>query len=139
MNEQHLRRIIEERLENGRRLRESTTLIKCRAIVEFDNGSNWQDMLAHIPPDGINSEGYVEEVWIAPEDMSIDETVVNGKLHFLLHTGWLVDLNIAKIDRFVVSDQELGLLPGSKLVVKYRIDNYELAENHERHMSIRPR
>ena len=123
MNEQNLKRIINEKLENGRKLRESTTLIKCLAIVEFDDGSNWQEMLAHIPPEAINPEGYVEEVWIAPEDMSIDEKVVNGKVHFLLSTGWLVDLNIAKIGRFVVSKQELGLLPSPNLVVKYRIDN----------------
>ena len=73
MNEQNLKRIINERLEHGRNLRESTTLIKCLAIVEFDDGTNWQEMLAHIPPEAIDSEGYVEEVWIAPEEISIDE------------------------------------------------------------------
>ena len=49
----------------------STTLIKCLAIVEFDDGSNWQEMLAHIPPETINAEGYVEEVWIAADKVCL--------------------------------------------------------------------
>ena len=36
MNEHNLKR-----LEYGMRLRESTDFIKGRAIVEFDNGTNW--------------------------------------------------------------------------------------------------
>lgn len=56
MNEQNLKRITDERLENGRKLRESTTLIKCLAIVEYDDGTNWQDIPAHIPPEAINSD-----------------------------------------------------------------------------------
>ena len=126
MNEQNLKRIIDERLEHGRKLRESTTLIKCLAIVEYEDGTNWQDILAHIPPEAINPEGYVEEVWIAPEDISIDEKEVKGKVHFLLSSIWLLDLNNAKIDRFVVTKGELGLLPSKKLVVKYRIDNLQV-------------
>ena len=122
MNEQNLKRIIDERLEHGRKLRESTTLIKCLAIVEFDDGTNWQEMLAHIPPGAINSEGYVEEVWIAPEETSIDEKEVNGEKHLILSTGWLLDLNIGKIGRFVVSKQEVGLLPSpNKFIVRYRM------------------
>lgn len=121
MNEQNLKRITDEKLEHGRKLRGSTTLIKCLAIVEFDDGSNWQEMLAHIPPEAINAEGYVEEVWIAAEDISIDEREVNGEGHSLLSPGWLLNLNIGKIGRFVVSRQELGLLPSPNLVVRYRM------------------
>ena len=126
MNEQNLKRIIDERLEHGRKLRESTTLIKCLAIVEYKDGTNWQDILAHIPPEAINPEGYVEEVWIAPEDISIDEKEVKGKVHFLLSSTWLLDLNNAKIDRFVGLNHEFCLLPSPQLVVKYRIDNLQV-------------
>ena len=126
MNEQNLKRITDERLEDGRKLRETTTLIKCRAIVEYDDGTNWQDILAHIPPEAIDSEGYVEEVWIAPEDISIDEVEVKGKVHFLLSTVWLLNLNSAKIDRFVGFNHEFCLLPNPNLVVKYRIDNLQV-------------
>ena len=126
MNEQNLERIKNKRLEHGRKLQESTTLIKCLAIVEYDDGSNSQEMLTHIPPEAINPEGYVEEVWIAPEEMSIDKVEVNGKVHSLLSAVWLVDLNISKIDRFVVTKGELGLLPSPNLVVKYRIDNLQI-------------
>ena len=73
MNEQNLKRIANERLEHGRKLRESTTLIKCRAIVEFDDGSNWQPTHAYIPPEKINSEGYVEEVWIDLDRLDIKQ------------------------------------------------------------------
>ena len=59
MNEQNLKRIMDERLEDGRKLRETTTLIKCRAVVEYADGTNWQDILAHIPPGKIDSNGYV--------------------------------------------------------------------------------
>ena len=127
MNEHNLKRITDEKREHGRKLRESTTLIKCMAIVEFDDGTNWQEMLAHIPPEAIDSEGYVKEVWIAPEEISIDEIEVNGEVHSLLSPGWLLDLNIAKIGRFVVSKQEVGLLPNRNLVVRYRIDKQKLA------------
>ena len=126
MNEQNLKRITDERLEHGRKLRESKTLIKCLAIVEYEDGTNWQDILAHIPPDAINPEGYVEEVWIAPEDISIDEKEVNGKVHLLLSTVWLLDLNRAKIDRFNGLNDEFSLLPSLNLVVKYRIDNLQV-------------
>ena len=122
MNEQNRKRVIEERLEHGRKHRESTTLIKCLAIVEFDDGTNWQEMLAYIPPEAIDSEGYVKEVWIAPEETSIDEKEVNGEKHLILSTGWLLDLNIAKIRRLVVSKQEVGLLPSpNQFIVRYRM------------------
>lgn len=58
MNEQNPKRIRDEKLEYGRSLRGATTLIKCWAVVEFDDGSNWQEMLAYIPPGAINAERY---------------------------------------------------------------------------------
>ena len=125
MNEQNLKRITDEKLEHGRKLRESTTLIKCLAIIEYDDGTNWQDILAHIPPEAIDSKGYVEEVWIAPEDISIDKVEVKGKLHFLLSTVWLLNLNSAKINKLVGLNHEFSLLPSPNLVVKYRIDNLQ--------------
>lgn len=123
MNEHNLKRIENERLEHGRKLRESTTLIKCIAIVEYEDGSNWQEVEADIPPEGINSEGYVEQVWIAPESIFINKEKVNGEVYSLIHPNWLVVFNNARIDRFRVSRQEVSLLPSPKLIVKYRINN----------------
>lgn len=129
MNEQNLKIIRDEKLERGRNLRGSTTLIKCIAIVEFDDGSNWQEMLAHIPPGGINAEGYVEEVWIASEDMSIDKRKVDGETYSLLSPGWIANLNIAKIGRFAVSQggsrHKRSLLPSRNLVVRYRVPSIQ--------------
>ena len=110
-----------EKLEYGRNLRESSDLIECRAIVEFDDGSNWQWVYADIPPSAINDDGYVEEVWIAPETMSIGEQDINGEVHLILSPGWLVDLNIARIDRIEVDEQKPKLLPSPNLRVKYRM------------------
>ena len=110
-----------EKLEYGRNLRESADLIECRAIVKFDNGSNWQWVHADIPPRAINDDGYVEEVWIAPETMSIDKQDINGEVHFILSPGWLANLNIARIDRIEVDEQKPKLLPSSNLTVKYRM------------------
>ena len=123
MNEHNLKRIESERLEHGRKLRESTTLIKCLAIVEYDDGSNWQEVEAYIPSEEINSEGYVEQVWIAPESIFIGTEEVNGEVYLLINSNWLVNFNSARIDRFSVSRQVVGLLPSPNLVVKYRIDN----------------
>ncbi len=110
-----------EKLEYGRHLRESADLIECRAIVEFDDGSNGQSVHADIPPRAINDDGYVEEVWIAPETMSIGEQDINGEVHLILSPGWLVDLNIARIDRIEVDAQKPTLLPSPNLRVKYRM------------------
>ena len=110
-----------KKLEYGRYLRESEDLIECRAIVEFDGGSNWQWVHADIPPKAINDDGYVEEVWIAPETMSIDEQDINGEVHLILFPGWLVNLNIARIARIEVDEQKPTLLPSPNLMVKYRM------------------
>ena len=124
MNEYDLKR-----LEHGRKLRESTTLIKGRAIVDYDDGSNRQWELAGIPPGAINTDGYVEEVWIAPGTMSIAEEEVNGEVHLLLSPGWLTNLNLARVYGFEVFEfeQEPSLIPSPNLVVRYRIDKQLLS------------
>lgn len=109
----------EAKLELGRSLRESTTLIEFEAIVEYNDETNWQSVFGYIPPEKINSEGYVEEVWIASESLSVEKEEVNGEVYSLLVPGWLVDFNEARIDRFV----DPNLLPNRNLVVKYRIPN----------------
>ena len=127
MNEQNLKRIIDEKLEHGRKLRESTTLIKCRAIVEFDDGSNWQPTHAYIPPEKINSEGYVEEVWIDLDRLDIKQREDNGEVHYLITPGWLANLNMSRVDRFEVFEQEPSLIPDPKLIVRYRINKQQLS------------
>ena len=122
MNEYKLKR-----LEHGLKLRESTTLIKCRAIVEFDDGSNWQPTHAYIPSEKINSEGYVEEVWINLDRLDIKQREDNGEVHYLITPGWLANLNIARVDRFEVFEQEPSLIPVPKLVVRYIINKQQLS------------
>ena len=121
MNEHNLERITHERLEHGRKLRESTTLIKCIAIVEFNDGTNWQWVHANIPPEKINSEGYVEEVQIANESLFIHKEKVDGEVYSLIHPNWLVTFNTARITKFEISDQKPRLLPSSNLIVRYRM------------------
>lgn len=112
-----------ERLEYGISLRESSQLIKSTAIVDFDDGSNWQWVHADIPLGAINSDGYVEEVWIASESVFIMEQEVNGETYSLIHPNWLVAFNNAKITRFEIHAQKPKLLPSSKLTVRYRMPN----------------
>ena len=121
MNEQNLKRITDERLEYGISLRESTDFIKGHAIVEFDDGTNWQWVHADIPPGKINSEGYVEEVWVASDSVFIHREVVNGVEYSLIHPDRLVIFNKARIDRIEIDNQKPRLLPSSDLVVRYRM------------------
>ena len=109
----------QEKLEHGRELRKSTTLIKCGAIVEHDDGLNWQDVHAYILPKAINSEGYVQEVWIAPESVSIEKQEVNGKAYSLLYPDCLQYRNKTRIDRFKIDEQKPVLLPSPDLIVRY--------------------
>ena len=111
-----------ERLKYGIRLRESSQLIKCRAIVEFEDGANWQWVHADIPPDKINSEGYVEEVWISSESVFAHDGEFNGEVHSLIHPDWLVAFNNAKITRFEISHGK-NLHPSNKLIVRYSYPN----------------
>ena len=121
MNEQNLKRITDERLEYGISLRESTDFIKGHAIVEFDDGTNWQWVHADIPPGKINSEGYVEELWVASDSVFIHREVVNGVEYSLIHPDRLVIFNKARIDRIEIDNQKPRLLPSSDLVVRYRM------------------
>lgn len=114
-----------ERLKLGRKLRESTTLTECRAYIRYDDGLNPEWQKADIPPGAINPEGYVEEVWIAPEEMSIDKVEVNGEVHLVLFPGWLTDTR-AKVESFEVFENEPYLLPSPNLSIRYRIDNLKI-------------
>ena len=110
-----------EKLEYGRELQKSTNLIECRAIVEYDDGLNWQGVHAYILPKAINSEGYVREVWIASESVSIQEQKVNGKVYSLLCPDSLQYRNKTRIDRFEIHEQKPVLLPSPDLIVRYMI------------------
>ena len=121
MNQDNLKRITDERLEYGISLRESTDFLKGHAIVEFDDGTNWQWVHVDIPPGKIDSNGYVEEIWVTSDSVFLHREEVNGVVHQLIHPNWLVSFNRARIDRIQVDEQELGLLPSSKLIVRYRI------------------
>ena len=121
MNEQNLKRITDERLEYGISLRESTDFIKGHATVEFDDGTNPQWVHVDIPPNKIDSEGYVEEIWVASDSVFIHREEVNGVVYSLIHPNWLVAFNRARIARIQIDDQKLGLLPSSKLIVRYRM------------------
>ena len=110
-----------EKLEYGISLRESTNLIKSLAYVEFDDGTNWQWVHADIPPGKINSDGYVEEIWIASESVFSHEEEVNGEVYSLIHPNWLVSFNNAKITGIEIDKQKPRLLPGSNLIVRYRM------------------
>ena len=117
-----------EKLEYGISLRESTNLIKCIAIVEFDVGlnsqdvaPNWQWVHADIPPGKVSTDGYVEEIWIASDSVFSHEEEVNGEVYSLIHPNWLVSFNNAKITGLEIDKQKPRLLPGSNLIVRYRM------------------
>ena len=74
----------------------------------------------YIPPGKINSEGYVEEVWVASDSVFIHREVVNGVEYSLIHPNWLVVFNKARIDRIEIDDQKTRLLPSPNLV-RYRM------------------
>ena len=60
--------VLEEFLESGRRLRTSEHPIRCSMILNtvYDEGesSHWLPWDAIIPPNGIDEEDYVKEVWV---------------------------------------------------------------------------
>ena len=88
---------------------------------------NWQPTHAYILPEKINSEGYVEEVWIDLDRLDIKRREDNGEVHYLITPGWLANLNIARVDRFEVFEQEPSLIPDTKLVVRYKINKQQLS------------
>ena len=109
-----------ESLELARKLRERNVLIHCRVIVEYKNMFPWQPFNAIIPPNAINSDGYVEEVWIEgrPRKSEIDGDtyLVLPALPPSIYAGE------AWIDRFELSPQDPTLRPSLKLSVKYFIE-----------------
>ena len=120
MNEKLWNEALQRSLKLGRSLRESTTLIHCRAIVEYDNGFPWQPFHANIPPGGIDSEGYVEEVWISER---LVEHELNGERHLIMiPLPSSIYRGKARIDRFEYTPQGHTLRPSSELEVKYRIE-----------------
>lgn len=120
-----------ERLEYGQELRKSTDFIKCRAIVEFDDRTNSQEVRVDIPPGKINAEGYVEEIWVASDSVFIHREEVNEVKHALLHPNYLVVFNKARIDRIKVFEQKPLLLPSPDLIVRYRIPHVCLPPHEE--------
>ena len=108
-----------ESLELARKLRERNVLIHCRAIVEYKNGFPWQPFNAIIPPNAINLDGYVEEVWIEGKtkksEFDGDAYLVLPALPPSIYAGE------AWIDRFELSPQDPTLRPNLKLSVKYFI------------------
>ena len=122
MNELNLKGITEEKLEYGISLRESTDFIKGHATVEYEDGTNPQWVHVDIPPGKINSEGYVEEVWVASDSVFIHREVINEVEYSLIHPNWLVSFNGARITSIKIDDQKLGLLPSpNKFIVRYRM------------------
>ena len=114
-NEQALRRS----LELGFSLRESASLIHCKAIVEYDNEFPWQPFHAHIPPGGIDSEGYVEEVWISERLVKHE---LNGEIYLIINPlPSSIYHGKAWIDRFEYTPQGETLFPSSEMIVKYQI------------------
>ena len=109
-----------ESLELARKLRERNVLIHCRAVVEYENRLLWQPFNAIIPPNAINLDGYVEEVWIEGKakksEIDGDTYLVLSALPSSIYTGK------AWIDRFELSPQDPTLRPSLKLSVKYFIE-----------------
>ena len=109
-----------ESLELARKLRERNVLIRCRVIVEYKNTFPRQSFNALIPSNAINSDGYVEEVWIAGKaresEFAGDTYLVLPALPSSIYAGE------AWIDRFELSPQDPKLRPSSKLSVKYIVE-----------------
>ena len=111
--------VLEGFLESGRGLRTSDRPIRCRLILNtvYDEGesSHWNPCEAIIPPDGIDEEGYVKEVWveslIAEKDLGDEsQQVINAYVHE----------SDQRILAFTFSANGLwDLLPSPEIVVKY--------------------
>ena len=110
---------IEKFLESGRGLRTSDHPIRCSMILNtvYDEGesSHWIPCEAIIPPNGINEEGYVKEIWveslIVEEDLGDEsQQVINAYVHG----------SDQRILAFTLSDNGLwDLLPSREIVVRY--------------------
>ena len=110
---------VEKLLENGLRLREKERPIQCSIIISTVYGegesSHWIPCEAIIPPNGINEEGYVKEIWveslIVEEDLGDEsQQVINAYVHG----------SDQRILAFTLSDNGLwDLLPSREIVVRY--------------------
>ena len=110
---------VEKFLESGRGLRTSEDLIRCSMILNTVYGggesSHWIPCQVIIPPNGINEEGYVKEVWveslIVEEDLGDEfQQVINASVHE----------SDQRILAFTLSNNGLwDLLPSPEIVVKY--------------------
>ena len=110
---------VEELLENGLRLRTSNRLIRCSMILNtvYDEGesSHWNPCEAMIPPDGIDEEGYVKEVWVrsSVREEDLDDESQQG-INAYVHES------DQRILAFTFSANGLwDLLPSPEIVVKY--------------------
>ena len=114
--------VLEGFLESGRRLRTTDRPIECSMILNtvYDGGasSHWNPCEAIIPPDGIDEEGYVKEVWVQSsvreEDLGDEsQQVINAYVHEFDQ----------RILAFTFSANGLwDLLPSPEIVVKYYLE-----------------
>ena len=114
--------IVEELLENGLRLREKERPIQCSIIIStvYGEGESSHPIPceAIIPPNGINEEGYVKEVWveslIVEEDLGDEsQQVINAYVHD----------SDQRILAFELGDNNLwDLLPSPEIVVRYYLE-----------------
>ena len=111
--------VLEGYLENGRRLREEERPIQCSIIIStvYDGGasSHWNPCEAIIPPDGIDEEGYVKEVWV---QKSVDE--IDLGTESLKVISAFVHKPDERILAFALGDNNSwDLLPSPEIVVRY--------------------
>lgn len=97
------RKALNEKLQNGRKLRTSADLIYRRAVVHFRDESNWQPLGVYIHPKNINEEGYIEEIWIIvePEEVILNQKTYTVYSHYyagFIHSGeaWIDHLDSFK-------------------------------------------
>ena len=114
--------VLEEKLELGRNFRKSNSYpIYCRMKLNtvYDDGesSHWIDYNAIIPPDGINEEGYVKEIWV--EILDDGRIELDGKSYKVINPYVHVpDQRILEI-MLNKPNYPMTLLPSPEIVVKY--------------------
>lgn len=116
------REALDESLKLGHSLRESIKLIECKAVMEYPNGFPFQHLEAAIPPDGIDSDGYVKEIWVVvPMDIREVEGGTHRIIEPMFHTS-ISDIT-CWIDRFELSEDQPCLLPSPLIKVCYWISS----------------
>ena len=106
-------------LENGSKLREYKTCLKC--CLRFADSDHCQ-LRAMIPPDGISKKGYVKEVWIGYVPESVE---INNQSYDLMTP----EVHNAKqrIQEFILnSDDLIKLLPNPHEIQKFTVDSDDL-------------